>query len=73
MILKVNGIDMRPLNHFEAVSVLREAGDEVTIRVSREQSTVGDTGEAGVEISSYSQGLTHTENKSFKQVGINLI
>jgi hypothetical protein len=50
--------------------VLREAEDEVTIRVSREQSTVGDTGEASVEISSYSQGLTDEETRSLQQVSV---
>ena len=38
--LQVNGIDMRTLNHFEAVTVLREAADQVTIRVYREPKEV---------------------------------
>ena len=36
----MNGIDMRSLNHFEAVTVLREAADQVTIRVYREPKEV---------------------------------
>ncbi|WAQ95216.1 PTN13-like protein [Mya arenaria] len=48
-LIMVNDIDMRPLNHFEAVSVLREATDDVTIRVFRQDLVMGDFGQAEVE------------------------
>lgn len=34
-IFQVDDVDMRELNHFEAVSVLRETGETVTIRAYR--------------------------------------
>ena len=42
-------MDMQPLNHFEAVSVLRETSDHVTIRVFRPTFDVGDFGQAEVD------------------------
>lgn len=59
---------MRPLNHFEAVSVLREAEGDVSIRVYRELPAVGDTRQAGVQSFTHSWGLTEGDEKTLKQV-----
>ena len=49
--LQVNGIDMRSLNHFEAVTVLREAADQVTIRVYREPREVPELQDSYIPVS----------------------
>ncbi|KAH3747177.1 hypothetical protein DPMN_181598 [Dreissena polymorpha] len=63
-IIMVAGIDMRPLNHFEAVSVLRETEADVTIRLFRPDVAMGDPGQAGVRITSHE--LTHKHNNRQK-------
>ena len=53
--LQVDDVDMQSLNHFEAVSVLREAGETVTIRAYRPGLVQGDNRQADVKNPSLSQ------------------
>ncbi|KAL4240657.1 Protein tyrosine phosphatase [Mactra antiquata] len=66
-LIMVNGVDMQPLNHFEAVSVLREAEEVVTIRLFREKVPEGDTRQAGVVNLSLSESLTPRNDDSNHQ------
>ena len=65
---------MRSLNHFEAVTILREASNDVTIRVHRNTTdiTMGDTGQASVSKPSHSASLTQHVQKHNVQVVIAL-
>lgn len=59
---------MKPLNHFEAVSVFREADEVVTIRLFREKVPEGNTRQAGVVNLSLSESLTPRSDNEDHQV-----
>lgn len=64
---------MRPLNHFEAVSVLRDAGETVTVRAYRPGLVMGNSRQAAVENLSLNQSNI-SNTKSLVSLGtVNII
>ena len=63
---------MRTLTHFDAVSVLREADNDVTIRIHRDVSSEGDIRQAGVVKSSHTNSLTYKQETERNKVNTNI-